>query len=206
MRTKDLTVFIMCMCQSFCFAQKKSENPHRQYEENYKWEMNFAGGLNTNGWEFMGGVHWLPVSYVGIGASVGFDSEIKEWSDWGRREGDSFYEDDYCARFIFKPSLLLRTPSLWHLKSQDLDFHLFALPGVILSPPARGARDSGWLYWSGAVGVTAIIDRLVFSLGYNCSNYYLLDGNPHAHHAYEKFEKGEKQRTHSVFIMLGYKF
>lgn len=134
------------------------------------------------------------------------DAEIKELFDWGRKEGDFFYEDDYCARFIFKPSVLLRSPSLWYMKSQELDLHLFALPGIIMASPAPGARDSGWLYWSGAVGLTAVYDRLTFSLGYNCSNYYLLDGNPYAHHSYEKYEKREKQRTHSVFIMLGYKF
>lgn len=185
----------------FCLPHTIKENSNKQDEDNYKWEMNLQGGLNTGGWEFFGGVHWFPIRYLGIGASLGIDSEIKEFSDWGRGDYDEY---DYCARFIFKPSLLLRTPSLLHLKSQDMDFHLFASPGIIMSPPAKGARNSGWLYWSGATGVTAIVDRLTFSLGYSCSNYNILDGSPYTHHPYDK--KDSRQYTHSVFIVFGYKF
>lgn len=146
----------------------------------------------------------MPLPYVGIGASVGFDSEIKELSDWGRGEYDGTYNDDYCIRFLFKPSLLLRTPRLFSISSQDLDFHLFASPGIIMSPHASGAKNSGWLYWTGAVGVTAIADRFTISLGYSYSDFSLLDGNPRTHHG--NYGDDRKHYTHSAFLTLGYKF
>lgn len=204
MKTKTLIPLLSCLFPLLGFSQQtKSVRNYGLDEENYRWEINFQGGLNTRGWEFSGGAHWFPFRYIGIGASLGIDSEIKEFSDWGRED---YYEYDYCARFIFKPSLLFRTPSLLHVKSQDMDFHLFASPGMIMSPPARGARNSDWLYWNVATGITAIIDRLTFSIGYSCSNYNLLDGNPYTHHSYDIYTKNTKSYTHSVFIGFGYKF
>lgn len=198
----------------FCNAKEKSDD-----EESYKWEGNLTGDLNTNGWGLSVGFNWMPFTYVGIGASIGFDSEIVEISDWGRDYSDPNYINDYCARFIFKPSLLFRTPSLLNVKSQDLSLHLFASPGVIMSPYPSGSKNSGWLYWTGSTGITAILDRLVFSLGYSCSDYSLIDGNPRTHHSYGYVHKtndyvhkandygtGKKHLTHSVFLSFGFKF
>ena len=189
---------LLCFIAALCMAQEENSD--------YNWEGMFSGELNSNGYGVNGGVHWMPIPYIGIGAAIGFDSEIKEISDWGRNKYDPCYVDNYCMRFIFKPSLMLRTPSLLHIKSQDMDLHLFASPGIIMSPPASGAKGSEWLYWTGSAGITAIIDRLTLSLGYSQSNYSLIDGNPYTHHGYDPYVRNKKNYTHSVFFTLGWKF
>ena len=88
-----------------------------------------------------------------------------------------------------------------------------------MSPYPSGSKNSGWLYWTGSTGITAILDRLVFSLGYSCSDYSLIDGNPRTHHSYGYVHKtndyvhkandygaGKKHLTHSVFLSFGFKF
>lgn len=179
--------------------------------ENYRWEGMFLGGLNTNGWEANAGVAWMPVAYVGLGVTLGLDSEIHEFSDWwGSGIGDGWDydfiddgDDDYCTRILLKPSVIFRSPALLRFESQDLGLHLFASPGFTLAVPAQGSRNASWAYWNISAGINATIDRYVFYLGYSYSNYSLLDGHPYTHHGFDPDDPGN---THSVWIGIGYKF
>lgn len=170
----------------------------------YRWEGSFSAGLNSNGWEMNGGVAWMPLGLVGLSASIGLDSEIYELADWGRGD-DADFDNDYCCRLLFKPSLLLRTPPLLHIESQGLDIGLFAMPGLTLATPGRGAKNSDWYYRHIAAGFNFTFDRLVFTLGYSYSTYNLLDGHPATHHG-GYYEDGKLPGTHSVFVGCGYKF
>lgn len=170
----------------------------------YRWEGSVCAGLNSNGWEINAGIAWMPLRLVGVSASLGLDSEIYELADWGHTD-DPDFEYDYCGRVLFKPSLVLRTPTLLHFESQGLDIALFAMPGLTLATPARGSHNSGWCYWNLAGGINAIFDRLVFTLGYSYSTYNLLDGHPYTHHG-GYYDNGDLPGTHSVFVGVGYKF
>lgn len=170
----------------------------------YRWEGSVSAGLNSNGWELHGGIAWMPLGLVGLSATVGLDSEIYELADWGSIN-DPDFDDDYCCRLLFKPSLLLRTPTFLHIESQGLDFNLFAMPGLTIATPGAGSHNSGWCYWNLGAGINAVFDRMVFTLGYSYSTYNLLDGHPYTHHG-GYYEENKIPGTHSVFIGLGYKF
>lgn len=185
---------LLCFIAALCMAQEENSD--------YNWEGMFSGELNSNGYGVNGGVHWMPIPYIGIGAAIGFDSEMQGLLD---SEVDE-YDPDYLIRLIFKPSLMLRTPSLLHIESQYMDLHLFASPGIIMSTPASGAKDSGWLYWTASAGITAIIDRLTLSLGYSQSNYSLTDGIIYTLNNQGIYIKDKNNNTHSVFFTLGWKF
>lgn len=178
-------------------AQEKVE------EKRYSWEASMSWGLNSTGWEFNGGVIWMPLDFFGVGATVGLDSEIREIADWGRGDAPSF-DDDYCMRFLFNSSLLFRSPCLFKIKSKEIGFRLFASPGITLSPPAAGAKNADWMYWKVSAGVTASVSRYTFTLGYGYSDFYLFDGKPYSHS--NDYSDSDKNFTHSVFLGIGCKF
>ena len=175
------------------------------------WEFSIGAGLNSDGWQWNLGITWMPIPYFGIGMSVGLDSEIQEIADWdwswiyddydyGYSYSD--YDDDYCTRLFFKPSILLRSPEI--IKISDVTLHLFAQPAMVMAAYAEGSKDSNWLYWEMGGGVMAAAGRVTLSLGYSYSNFSLLEGNPYSH--YGGYSDDSPHYTHSVFFSLGYKF
>lgn len=188
--------FLCLLCWLGAFAQSLDVDGERSH-----WEVNFLAGLNNDGWETDFGITYFPIQYVGIKADIGFAGEIEELGDWGKDEWETGHH--YAARFKFIPSLVLRTPQLVRWKSQDAGFYLFAEPGIVLSPGARGSKNAEWCNWDFKAGVNLQLDRIILFAGYGISNFSLMSGSP-----YNYWGTGAKDNyiTHFGFIGTAYKF
>lgn len=165
------------------------------------WEIDFRAGLNNDGYQADIGIAYFPIQYVGVKAQLGLGGEIKAWEYWGYDELDTF--DYYATRFKFTSGIVLRTPRLIHWKSQSAGFYIFAEPGIILSPGAKGSERSKWFNQDLKCGINMQIDRFILTLGYGVSNFSLYSGYPYS---YWGLPDKDNYITHSVFIGGAYKF
>ncbi len=165
------------------------------------WETGIRAGLNTDGYQFDIGIAYFPIQYVGLKAQIGVNGEIWELGDW--ITDDVEYYPDYAARFIFNPTFVFRSPRLVHWKRQDAWFHIFAEPGISISPGAVGSKNPQIINWDLKAGVNMQLDRAVFTLGYGISNFNLYSGHPDNHWG---MPDKDNYLTHSVFLGGAYKF
>lgn len=146
-----LTRFISCMVLAplFCAGSVNAQTLVCD-DSALHWESGLSAGLDNDGYEI--GVHaaYFPVQYLGLRASLGFAGEIESVEDWGQDSwGDDYrdYRHRYAVRFKFSPALVLRSPRIVQLKSQEAGFYLFAEPGMVLSPGASGSRGARCFCW-----------------------------------------------------------
>lgn len=165
------------------------------------WEADFIIGLNNDGYEFGLGAAYFPMACIGLKANVGFAGEIESIENWYAEEWEKDY--DYTVRFKFTPALVLRTPRIYHWKSVDGGFHLFAEPGLTLSPGASGSRGARWLTYDFKGGVNLQVDRFIVSIGYGFSGFSLYSGFPESHWG---TPDNDNYTTHFGFIGAAYKF
>lgn len=175
--------------------------------ETYHWEYTLTGGLNTDGWQWDTGFTYFPIETIGLKASIGLAGEIGEyhggeyWDDY-YDDYDSYY-DNYAWRFKFIPAIVLRTPALFRWKNTETTFHIFAEPGLILSPGASGSKGAKTFRYDFRGGINIQSSRLVISVGYEFSNFSLYSGHPYSD---QHDSDIDNYRTHSGFIGLSYKF
>lgn len=158
------------------------------------WEADILIGLNNDGYEFALGAAYFPFDFIGLKANIGAAGEIESVEDWGVEDWEK--TRDYTTRFKFTPALVLRTPPLAQWKRIGGTFHLFAEPGLSLSPGASGSRGARWLNWDFKGGVNLQIDRAIVFIGYGFSSFSLYSG----------FPKTSNYTTHFGFIGTAYKF
>ena len=172
------------------------------------WKASATFGVSDNDYEIDFGIAYFPIPYVGLRVEIGLPMELNSMPDfiidsWGSYDDYYYYNDNnYTARFTFSPSVVVRTPRLFSLESAGIDFHLFASPGITLSPGASGSYKSRWFYWRGEAGIEAAFDRFSIALSYKQSNFYLYDGFQSSDS--DVSCKGE--RTHSVLLTGTYSF
>lgn len=167
----------------------------------YHWRGYMQTGLNTDGWEAHFGVAWMSTPYTGVAASIGFAGEVRPFYAWGADYYDTHDPDEYCTRFVFKPSVILRTPTLFRIPSIGGDFRLVFMPGLTIAPPAIGSHNSDWAYWRAEGGLLMNFDRFGLSLTYSYSSFKLFDGNPQGFTDYNP-----KYKTHSVCLNFSIAF
>lgn len=163
-----------------------------------RFEAGFNVGLNNDGFEFEFRGLWFPVQYVGVKAGLGMASEIWELEDWYDDDPyDYDFRNEYAMRFKFTPAIVLRSPCLFQWKSQDAGFHLFAEPGVTLSPGASGSRRAKWLTWDAKGGINLQHGRFIITLGYGISGFSLYSGSPRNNNG---LPDRTDYLTHTVFL------
>lgn len=170
------------------------------------WEANVVAGLNNDGYEFGFGIACFADPCIGLKVSIGFAGEIEELEDWDWLYDDYNYYDtdhDYCIRFKFNPALVLRTPRLMSFDDETAGLHLFAEPGLVLSPGAAGSRGARTFCWDFKGGINLQIDRIIVTAGYGASNFSLYSGDPYSHWG---SPKDYDYTTHFGFLGLAFKF
>lgn len=172
------------------------------------WKASATFGISDNDYEIDSGIAYFPIPYVGLRVEIGLPMELSSLPDyiinsWGSYDDYYYYNDNsYTARFTFSPSVVVRTPRLFTLESAGIDFHLFASPGITLSPGASGSYRSRWFYWRGEAGIEAAFDRFSIALSYKQSNFYLFDGFQSSY----SDVSCKNERTHSVLLTGTYSF
>lgn len=168
------------------------------------WEADIFAGLNSDGWQFDIGAAYFPTACVGLKASIGMAEEIEGLGDLIKNAIHDYPYDDYydtpyyTARFKFNPAIVLRTPRVIYWRSQDAGFHLFAEPGMVISPGARHSRNAKICCLDLKAGINLQIDRFIVCVGYGITDFNLYSGHP-------RF-KNSDTLTHSGFIGGAYKF
>lgn len=174
--------------------------------ETKHWEYNINGGLNTDGWQWDTGIAYYPIETIGFKLAFGFAGEIHELSDWDFGYYEDYYHNydkDYTVRFKFMPSLVLRTPQLIRWDSAECSLHLFAEPGLILSPGAEGSRNAETVRYNFRGGINIQSGIFIISAGYEYSNFSLYSGYPYNEHG---LPDNDNYTTHSGFLGLAVKF
>lgn len=196
-----LTAAVVASSLSHVAAQSLTD-----YEgDTYHFEGCLLGGINSDGWEWDMGVSWFPIANIGIKAAIGLAGEpvpVYEWGDDDYGWYDSGSE--YDTRLRFTTAMVLRTPRIIEWRSQSASFHLFAEPGIVLSPGLSGSHHARIACWDVKSGVNVAFGRLVFALGYEISSFTLYSGAPDIDAAGHPLP--EDRYRQSVFASVGYKF
>lgn len=188
-----VALMLFMLAADVCYAQDEIRP--------YHWRGFMQAGLNTDGLEAHFGVAWMSTPYTGVAASIGFDGETRPLEAWDSDYYETHDPDEYCTRLVFKPSAILRTPTLFRIPSIGGDFSLVLMPGLTLAPPAAGSRNSAWAYWRAEGGLLMNFDRYGLSLTYSYSSYMLYDGNPK-----DFTEYNPDYKTHSVCLNFSIAF
>lgn len=206
MSIRKLTVFLLLLSFIPIFSHAQSL---QHSEGTSHWEGGMNVGLNTDGYEIGFRGIYFPVQYVGIKIGLSFAGEIREIADWYWFDPDYDYDygydpdDDYTIRFKFNPAIVLRSPRLINIKSQDAGLYIFAEPGFVLSPGATGSRHASYSSLDLKTGFNLQIDRIIFTLGYGISDFSLYSGAPISHNG---LPVDTEYITHTIFIGCSYKF
>lgn len=198
-----------------CVAAAPAHNRDVRYADDiYLWRFSASAGLNSDGWEWDAGISFVPFEYVSVKFAIGMAGEIEPVSNWDLGwifDDDGYYDDYYgydddtyyTSRFKFMPSIEFKSPALVRWKSQDGTFHLFANPGVILSPGASGSRGANCCTWQIRGGVELDIDRLGLQAGYGYSTFSLYSGRPYSS---LDLPDNPDRGTHSGFVSIFWRF
>ncbi len=171
----------------------------RAQEDVRHWMGGLTFGVNNDGWEWGLDFTWYPVESFGVKASIGMAGERMEFDDWEYED----WTDKYAWRFKFSPSIELRSPALILWNSEQNSLHLFANPGLVLSPGATGSRDAKWLCYQLRGGIEFIFsENIVLQLGYSYSNFSLYSGYPYSYYGYDDPD----HPTHTGFVTIAYRF
>ena len=170
------------------------------------WEGGCTFGLDNDGFEAdLRGLYFLN-QYVGLKLGISCAGELwtlEDWNEAGDWTQTSYRGYTYAARFRFNPAVSLRTPALFEWKDREATFHLFAEPGIILSPGSSGSKNARTFCWDAKAGINMQIGRYVAMLGYGISNFSLYSGGPDSYWG----QPGRKDYlTHSVFVGFAVKF
>ena len=180
-----------------------------------RWEASLTGGLNSDGWEWDAGIAYKPIPYLGLKMAIGLAGEIVAFEDWhiddwwyGGEYDPPYHEQyydnkNYTLRFKFMPSVELHSPALINWESRGVTFHLFANPGVSLSPGASGSHNARWFNWQVRAGVEMNISEISFRLGYGITDFSLYSGRPYNENG---LPDDPEHHTHSGFATISYRF
>lgn len=207
----------------------KAENDHRL-------SGSFAGGLYITGqpaWMLEPSIDWHINRFFGIGAAVEVTRQYNQPSRTAMidgREAELVETDLNVGWMIFKPYVLLSSPTIWKNKGDYMHLWIQARPGISLACPFsnsltyelkefkgnlswpvdyRKFQNKGlqWFYWNASVSLNLSIGRWILAGGYGISNldYYSCRRNV-ALPGGKKFPVPDKELSQSVFISLGYIF
>lgn len=170
------------------------------------WRAGFGVGVNNDGYEIGINLSYNIVPSFAVRMDIGAIGEFTEVEDWEIFDDDNqswSRESDYASRFVFTPSVEMRSPALLKWRNDANGLRLFANPGISLSPGASGSVHPDWLYWQLRGGVQLNFSDFVLQMGYGYSNFDLYSGNPVSHN---NKSEDRKKRTHTGFINLAFCF
>ncbi len=201
-------------------------------KEDYRWQANLYGGLyleNEQAWIIEPSITWHFHKYFGVSMGVEFTSQYNQPSHTAIINGHDAYTDDNTKNIgwmIFKPSLVIKSPTVWQNKDGDYKLWFEVEPGVSLACPFRNSatylpgmnaplwdhesfsnKGLQWFYWNARLTANFSIDRVVLGAGYGISNldYYSCRRNITLPNG-SKYRVPKKELSQSIFLSVGYKF
>ena len=192
------------------------------------------GGIyinNEQAWQIEPSISWNFYKYLGLN----FGLELtRQYNQPGRqtiidgREAELADNERNIGWVIFKPSLTIKTPTIWESRDNDCCLWAEVNPGLSLACPFRNSLTyeikniSGgigqtidyrkfpnegleWLYWNTRISVCLAVDRFMFRGGYCISNLDYYSGRRNIQLANgNKFYVPQKELSQSIFLSIGY--
>lgn len=194
------------------------------------------GGIylnNEQAWQLEPSVSWLFHKYLGVALGLELTGQYNQPSRQTTIDGQEaeLTDNERNIRWvIFKPSVILKSPTVW--ESADHDYRLWfqVEPGLSLACPFRNSltyeikefagavsqtvdyrrfsnKDLQWFYWNARVSVNFAIGRFILRGGYSLSNLDYYSGRRNITLANgQKFHVPKRELSQSVFLSIGYSF
>lgn len=194
------------------------------------------GGIylnNEQAWQLEPSVSWLFHKYLGVALGLEltgqYNQPIRQTTIDGQ-EAELTDNERNIRWVIFKPSVILKSPTVW--ESADHDYRLWfqVEPGLSLACPFRNSltyeikefagavsqtvdcrrfpnKDLQWFYWNARASVNFAIGRFILRGGYSLSNLDYYSGRRNITLANgQKFHVPKRELSQSVFLSIGYSF
>ncbi|HIZ91043.1 MAG TPA: hypothetical protein H9807_02810 [Candidatus Bacteroides merdavium] len=194
------------------------------------------GGIyinNEQAWQLEPSVSWLFHKYLGVALGLELTSQYNQPNRQTTIDGQEaeLTDNERNIRwFIFKPSVVLKSSTIW--KNSDNDYRLWLQiePGVSLACPFRNSltyeikefagsvsqtvdyrrfpnKGLRWFYWNARASVNFSIGRFILKGGYYLSNLDYYSGRRNVTLANgQKFHVPQKELSQSIFLSIGYSF
>ncbi len=194
------------------------------------------GGIylnNEQAWQLEPSVSWLFHKYLGVALGLELTGQYNQPSRQTTIDGQEaeLTDNERNIRWvIFKPSVILKSPTVW--ESADHDYRLWfqVEPGLSLACPFRNSltyeikefagavsqtvdyrrfpnKDLQWFYWNARASVNFAIGRFILRGGYSLSNLDYYSGRRNITLANgQKFHVPKRELSQSVFLSIGYSF
>lgn len=194
------------------------------------------GGIylnNEQAWQLEPSVSWLFHKYLGVALGLELTGQYNQPSRQTTIDGQEaeLTDNERNIRWvIFKPSVILKSPTVW--ESADHDYRLWfqVEPGLSLACPFRNSltyeikefagavsqtvdyrrfpnEDLQWFYWNARASVNFAIGRFILRGGYSLSNLDYYSGRRNITLANgQKFHVPKRELSQSVFLSIGYSF
>lgn len=200
------------------------------------WQVELSGALTSQcSWEVEPSVTFLPIDYVGLTAGLVFTSPYPSKSLGGVTLNKQFRwsetHDNSVSYFLaFRPALRLNSPKLWIGKDKDYVLYISVSPGLTIPLPSDRRftidyypnRPGVWtaikreevtnsdarkLYYNVRSAISLEIDeRIVFSAGYNFSDFDIYGGSRNITVEGSKLPLPKACMMHSAFVSIGVRF
>ena len=200
------------------------------------WQVELSGALTSQcSWEVEPSVTFLPIDYVGLTAGLVFTSPYPSKSLGGVTLNKQFRwsetHDNSVSYFLaFRPALRLNSPKLWIGKDKDYALYISVSPGLTIPLPSDRRftidyypnRPGVWtaikreevtnsdarkLYYNVRSAISLEIDeRIVFSAGYNFSDFDIYGGSRNITVEGSKLPLPKACMMHSAFVSIGVRF
>lgn len=200
------------------------------------WQVELSGALTSQcSWEVEPSVTFQPIDYVGLTAGLVFTSPYPSKSLGGVTLNKQFRwsetHDNSVSYFLaFRPALRLNSPKLWIGKDKDYALYISVSPGLTIPLPSDRRftidyypnRPGVWtaikreevtnsdarkLYYNVRSAISLEIDeRIVFSAGYNFSDFDIYGGSRNITVEGSKLPLPKACLMHSAFVSIGVRF
>ena len=207
-----------------------------QGDENYRWETNLYAGIyieNEQAWIIEPSIAWHFHNYFGVAVGLEFTSQYNQPGRSLTINGQNANLTDNnknIAWMLFKPAIILKSPTIKLNKEGDYKLWFQVEPGVSLACPFKNSvtyetvnsqnnsnalidyatfrnKDLKVFYWNAKISAKIAIERWVLGLGYEVSDfdYYSCRRNITLPDG-SKFYVPKKEISQSVLLSVGYKF
>lgn len=227
---KKLIIFILILAGSITAHANKPEDTR------YPFQATLYGGLGVTqepAWSLEPNISWNFLKYFGVSLGIELTSQFGNSTRSTIIEGHQAWLTDNQvnpAWIIFKPSLILRTPDIWHSRDRYIRLWLQGEPGIIMGTPFHNSltyeisnnpsspiqaikyrkfKNEGlqWFYFGARLSANIAIDRYVIGAGYSISTLDYYSGRRNVILADgTKFHVPHKQPFQTVFLSIGYMF
>lgn len=223
-------MFILLGVSALCSMAEVSESDPR------RWQATIYGGVylnNEQAWQLEPSVTWNFHKYIGVTMGMELTGQYNQPSRLtviDGHEAELADNERNVAWIIFKPSVVFRSPDVWHSDGGYYRLWFQAEPGISFACPFRNSltyeikefkggvsytadtrrfpnKGLKWFYWNARASVNFAVDRFILGAGYYISNLDYYSGRRNVTLADgNKLHVPGKKLSQSVFLSAAYTF